>query len=120
MAGVIGRRAFLQGAGALGLLALAPPVRVRALLAAAPGPGQPGRFLTAHELDTLRAVTARFVPGPPEDPDPGAVEAGGARAIHPPLGAFPASPPPPPPGRPLSRPPRPPHARLARLAPPRA
>ena len=34
------------------------------------------RFLSAHELDTLRAVTARLIPGPPDGTDPGAVEAG--------------------------------------------
>jgi hypothetical protein len=34
-----------------------------------------------HEFATLRALTARLVPGPPEDPDPGALEAGAAEAI---------------------------------------
>ena len=62
-------------------------------LAAAPGPGQPGRFLTGRELDTLRAVTARFVPGPPDDPAPGALEARVAEAIDLLLGAFAVSPP---------------------------
>src|SRR5439155_13490311 len=76
-----------------GLLALAPPVRVRALLAAAPGARQAGRFLTAHELDTLRAVTGRLLPGPPDDPDPGALEAGAAEAIDLFLGAFTGDPP---------------------------
>ena len=38
-------------------------------------------YVTAHELDTLRAVTSRFIPGPPDDPDPGALEAGVAEAI---------------------------------------
>lgn len=87
------RRTFLKVAGGLGLLALAPPARVRALLAAAPAAGQPGRFLTAHELDTLRAVAGRFIPGPPEDPDPGAVEAGAAEAIDLYLAAFTFDPP---------------------------
>jgi Gluconate 2-dehydrogenase subunit 3 len=41
-----------------------------------------------HELETLRALTARLVPGPPEDPDPGALEAGAAEAIARLLGAF--------------------------------
>src|SRR5947209_15601913 len=89
----VGRRAFLKAAGALGLLALVPARRLQALAASAPGPGQAGRFLTAHELDTLRAVTARFVPGPPDDPDPGALEAGVAEAIDLLLGAFAVSPP---------------------------
>ena len=93
MAAGISRRTFLQAGGSLGLLALVPPVRVRRLLAAAPGPGQRGRFLSAHELDTLRAVTARLVPGPPDDPDPGALEAKAAEAIDLLLGAFSVSPP---------------------------
>src|SRR2546423_1412084 len=87
------RRAFLRAGGAGGALALVPAGRVAEALAAAPAPGQPGRFLTAHELDTLRAVTARFVPGPPDDPDPGALEAGVAEAIDLLLGAFTVSPP---------------------------
>jgi hypothetical protein len=37
--------------------------------------------VTRQALRTLRAVTARLVPGPPEDPDPGASEAGAAEAI---------------------------------------
>jgi hypothetical protein len=87
------RRTFLKAAGGLGLLALAPPARVRALLAAAPAVGQAGRFLSAHELDTLRAVAGRFIPGPPDDPDPGAVEAGAAEAIDLYLAAFSVDPP---------------------------
>ena len=89
----LGRRAFLKAAGALGLLALVPARRLQALVVSAPGPGQAGRFLTAHELDTLRAVTARFVPGPPDDPDPGALEAGVAEAIDLLLAAFTLAPP---------------------------
>jgi hypothetical protein len=42
----------------------------------------------AHDLRTLSALTARLLPGPPEDPDPGAVEAGAAEAIDRLLGAF--------------------------------
>ena len=87
------RRAFVRAGGALGLLALLPQARISELLAAAPGPGQDGRFLNAHELDTLRAVTARLVPGPPDDPDPGALEAKAAEAIDLLLGAFAVSPP---------------------------
>jgi hypothetical protein len=66
---------------------------VDALLAAAPPPGRAGRFLSAHELDTLRALVARLVPGPPEDPDPGALDAGAAEAIDLLLGAFAVDPP---------------------------
>jgi hypothetical protein len=87
------RRAFLQGSGSLGLLGLASPRRVRALLAAAPTAGEAGRFLTAHELDTLRALLARLLPGPPDDPDPGAVESGAPEAIDLLLGAFTVEPP---------------------------
>ncbi len=89
----LGRRAFLKATGALGLLALVPARRLQALVASVPGPGQAGHFLTAHELDTLRAVTARFVPGPPDDPDPGALEAGVAEAIDLLLAAFTLDPP---------------------------
>src|SRR5216117_3621675 len=89
----LGRRAFLKAAGALGLLALVPARRLQALVVSAPGAGQAGRFLTAHELDTLRAVTARLLPGPPDDPDPGALEAGAAEAIDLFLGAFTGDPP---------------------------
>jgi hypothetical protein len=48
----------------------------------------------AHDLRTLRALTARLVPGPPEDPDPGAVEAGAAEAIDLLLDAFACAQPP--------------------------
>jgi hypothetical protein len=89
----ISRRSFLRAGGALGLLALVPAGRVDSLLAAAPAPGQAGRFLTAQELDTLRAVVDRLIPGPPEDPDPGALDAGVAEAIDLLLGAFAVDPP---------------------------
>jgi hypothetical protein len=91
--GGLSRRSFLRAGGALGLLALVPAGRVDALLAAAPAPGQGGRFLTAHELDTLRALVSRLIPGPPADPDPGALEAGAAEAIDLLLGAFAVDPP---------------------------
>jgi hypothetical protein len=91
--GGLSRRSFLRAGGALGLLALVPAGRVDALLAAAPAAGQRGRFLTAHELDTLRALVSRLIPGPPEDPDPGALEAGAAEAIDLLLGAFAVDPP---------------------------
>lgn len=93
MAQGISRRAFLRAGGSLGLLALVPQYRIERLLAAAPAAGQAGRFLTANELDVLRAVVARLVPGPPEDPDPGAAESGAAEAIDLLLGAFAVTPP---------------------------
>jgi hypothetical protein len=89
----LGRRTFIKATGALALLAFADPVRLSSALAALPGPGQAGRFLTAHELDALRAVTGRLIPGPPDDPDPGAIEAGCAEAIDLLLAAFSFDPP---------------------------
>ena len=50
------RRSFVAAGGAFGLLALAPPARVRALLAEAAADAGGGRFLTAHEMATLRAL----------------------------------------------------------------
>jgi hypothetical protein len=52
-----------------------------------------GHFLTAHELDTLRALLDRLLPGPPNDPDPGAVDARAPEAIDLFLGAFTLDPP---------------------------
>lgn len=86
------RRAFLQAAGSLTLLSLLPGCR-------SPGPDTgdgdgggagsiPKGYLTPDELDTLRALVDRLVPGTPVDPDPGALEAGVAEAIDFLLGAF--------------------------------
>jgi gluconate 2-dehydrogenase gamma chain len=44
--------------------------------------------VTDGRLRALRALTARLVPGPPEDDDPGALEAGAAEAIASMLDAF--------------------------------
>jgi hypothetical protein len=84
------RRAVLRGGGVVALALFAPrwagaPVAV----AMEGGP----RFLTDAELETLRGVVDRFIPGPPEDPDPGAVEAGCAEAIDALLGTFEVDPP---------------------------
>jgi hypothetical protein len=72
-------------------------VSPRVLLAAARAPAAAtsadGRFLTTSELDTLRAITGRLLPGPPDDPDPGAIEAGCAEAIDALLAAFSFDPP---------------------------
>lgn len=86
------RRTFVEGAGALALLALLPAPVLARLRAEAAAPGAPGRFLTARELDTLRALTARLVPGPP-GADPGEPEAGAAEGIDLLLGAFALDPP---------------------------
>jgi hypothetical protein len=87
---VLSRRTFLGSTGAMGLLALAPPARVEALLAST---APKGRFLTAPEMATLTALCDRLIPGPPEDPTPGAVAAGVPTAIDLLLGAFEIDPP---------------------------
>jgi len=89
----ISRRAFVRAGGSIGLLALLPARRLDTLLTETARGAGGGRFLTAHELDTLRAVCARLIPGPPEDPDPGAREARVPEAIDLLLGAFRVSPP---------------------------
>jgi hypothetical protein len=89
----VNRRSFLATTGTMGLLALAPPARVGALLAQARAAGPRGRFLTAAEMSTLTALCDRLIPGPPEDPTPGAVEAGVPGAIDLLLGAFELDPP---------------------------
>ena len=88
MTGGLSRRAFLQGASGAGLLTFVPATRWREVVAAFPRPGTAGRFLSAARLDCLRAVTDRFLPGPPEDADPGARQARCAEAIDAFLGAF--------------------------------
>ena len=93
MASELSRRSFLAAGGAVGLLALAPAERVTSLIASARSAHGDGRFLTKHELATLRAVVARLIPGPPYDTDPGAAEAGVAEAIDLLLGAFRVKPP---------------------------
>jgi hypothetical protein len=96
------RRTFLKAAGGLGLLALMPRDRVLELLASPPPPGQAGHFLDAQQLQTLRALTYRLIPGlnddpgllnVPPDPDAGAREARCAEAIDILLGAFTFDPP---------------------------
>lgn len=90
--GPLSRRSFLTASGTIGLLALAPPARVEALLADAATLPK-GRFLTAAEMTTLTALCDRLIPGPPEDPTPGAVQAGVPNAIDLLLGAFELDPP---------------------------
>ncbi len=89
------RRAFVAS-GALVALGLAHPERVRALIdevARGRLPGGGGRFLSSAELVTLRAATARLLPGPPDDPGPSALEVHAAEAIDLLLGAFDLDPP---------------------------
>jgi hypothetical protein len=92
----VDRRAFLLRCRDLLLLALLPrpaPASADAGQAAASSPLAAsteggGRFLDAAQLRTLRALCARFVPGPPQDPDPGALQAGAPEYIDGLLGAF--------------------------------
>lgn len=78
----------------MALLGLAPPALVGGLVGAtrAGAVGTPassgGYFLTSAELETLRALCDRFIPGPPEDSDPGALDAGVPEFIDLFLGAF--------------------------------
>jgi hypothetical protein len=88
------RRAVLRGAGMLGVAALVPggALRPGRLFAVEVDPDGPS-FLTPDELEALRALVDRFIPGPPEDPDPGALQAGCAEAIDALLAAFEFDPP---------------------------
>lgn len=91
----LSRRALLRGGGLLGLAVFVPVAhagREGGAVAVAMEAGAPG-FLTEREVATLRALVDRFVPGPPEDPDAGAVEAGCAEAIDALLAAFAVDPP---------------------------
>ncbi len=91
MPGDLTRRDVVRGLGVGALLTVVAPATLRAALR--PRAAAADRFLTAAELDTLRAVTGRLLPGPPDDPDPGAVDAGCAEAIDALLGAFTFDPP---------------------------
>jgi hypothetical protein len=82
----------LKGAGALGLVWVTGFGRAGAAIAVPVGDDLP-TFLDEGELATLRAVVDRFIPGVPEDTDPGALEAGCAEAIDALLSAFSVDPP---------------------------
>jgi hypothetical protein len=84
----LARREFLRLGRDLALLALFPGPALGEWLAGASRPGGAGFFLDAGQMRTLRALCERFIPGPPEDPDPGAREAGAADYIDLLLGAF--------------------------------
>ena len=85
----IDRRRFLRLSGDLALLALLPGwALAEALRAVEEGAEGAGFFLSAPRMRALRALCAHWVPGPPEDPDPGAEEAGVAHYIDLLLGAF--------------------------------
>ncbi len=89
------RRTFVAS-GALAAFGLLHADHVSALIdevARGELPGGGGRFLSRAELVTLRAVTARLLPGPPAHPGPGALEVHAAEAIDLLLGAFELDPP---------------------------
>lgn len=89
MAPPLDRRGFLRLTGDLMLLALLPQPALADLVAERQGrPDAAGVFLTAPRMRALRALCAHWIPGPPEDPDPGAAEAGVAEYIDLLLGAF--------------------------------
>lgn len=81
------RRAFLRSAGYFSLFTFLPAP----LLAQIAGENcADGRcvFFTPEQMRTLTALCAHYIPGPPDDPDPGAVEAGVPHYIDLLLGAF--------------------------------
>ena len=82
------RRAFLRRTRDLALLAWLPEEALAQHHEHVQVPGAAGRYLTGARLATLRALSAHFVPGPPEDADPGAAEAGAPEYIDLLLGAF--------------------------------
>lgn len=84
------RRAFLRLARDLALVAWLPGEALATAVARARE--GPGAFLSAAQLGTLRALCARFIPGPPDDPDPGALEADVPGYIDLMLGMFERSP----------------------------
>jgi len=89
MAGGLTRRRFFARTRDLALLALLPErVLAEHRHEGAVDPAGRGHYLSAERLDTLRALCAHFIPGPPEDPEPGAREAGAAGYIDLLLGAF--------------------------------
>lgn len=86
----LSRRGFVLGALATPLVAVLP----RAAWAA---PGEPFRFLSAHQGAVVEAATARLIPGPTDDllelGHPGAREAGVVGYIDALLSAFDTDPP---------------------------
>lgn len=83
------RRRFLRLSGDLALLALLPGQALAELLLEKAERGdEAGLFLSPRRMRSLRALCAHWIPGPPEDPDPGALEAGAAEYIDLLLGAF--------------------------------
>ena len=89
----ITRRAVLRDGAAVTFAVLASGP-VSALGDVAVAIAHPGHsFLDEGEFETLSGLVDRFIPGQPEDPDPGAVAAGCAEAIDALLDAFAMDPP---------------------------
>ena len=83
----LNRRAFLRSAGYFSLLTFTPAA-VLAELAEKNCGSNTCVFFTPAQLQTLSALCAHYIPGPPDDPDPGALEAGVPQYIDLLLGAF--------------------------------
>ena len=84
----LSRRRFLARTRDLALLALLPEGALAQVHERARDPAAAGAYLTAERLATLRALSAHWIPGPPDDPEPGAEQAGAADYIDLLLGAF--------------------------------
>jgi hypothetical protein len=84
----LSRRRFLASTRDLALLALLPEPLAAEHVHAPAAPSESGRYLSPERMRTLDALAAHWIPGPPEDPDPGAREAGAAAYVDGLLGAF--------------------------------
>ena len=81
------RRAFLRSAGYFSLLSLAP-ASLLADIAQENCITGACVFFSPQQMQLLGSLCAHFIPGPPDDPDPGALEAGVPQYIDLLLGAF--------------------------------
>lgn len=86
------RRVLRDGAAATAAVFVTRDLYGLGDVAVAVEPGRPS-FLGEQEMGALRGLVDRFVPGPPDDLDQGALAAGCAEAIDALLGAFQADPP---------------------------
>jgi hypothetical protein len=85
----LSRRRFLARTRDLALLAALPESTLAEHVHKVEAePEAKGVFLPADRMRALEALCAHFVPGPPEDPEPGAREAGAAAYIDLLLGVF--------------------------------
>lgn len=88
----ISRRAVLRGGGAAGVALFTPWGPFSSSLAVALPTDGVG-YLTAEERELLAGLVDRFLPGPPEDLEPGPVQVGVVDAIDALLAAFDVDPP---------------------------